>query len=121
MRVVELSSDDAWMRDVGPTFLVNEAGRLRGVHWRFNAWGGLYRHYEQRPAVAQKVLELAGCARYSAPLVNEGGAIHVDGQGTLLVTEQCLLNRNRNPALSRERIESLLLPLSGRASRDLAR
>jgi agmatine deiminase len=103
---VELSSDDAWMRDVGPTFLVNSAGALRGVHWRFNAWGGLYRDYRRDQAVAQKVLEIAGCERYCAPFINEGGAIHVDGQGTVLVTEQCLLKRN--PTLSRRHIESLL-------------
>src|SRR5580700_5453845 len=108
VRVVELSSDDAWMRDVGPTFLINGAGALRGLHWRFNAWGGLYAHYERDALVAQKVLELAGAERYCAPFVNEGGAIHVDGEGTALVTEQCLLNGDRNPRLSRGQIEGLL-------------
>jgi len=108
VRVIELSSDDAWMRDVGPSFLVDARGGLRGVDWRFNAWGGVYRNYERDEAVAQKVLELADAARYQAPMVNEGGAFHVDGQGTVLVTEQCLLNPNRNPALSRTRIEQLL-------------
>jgi agmatine deiminase len=108
VRVVELASDDAWMRDVGPTFLVNAAGELRGVDWRFNAWGGLYRPYALDDAVAQKVLELERAPRYRAPFINEGGAIHVDGQGTVLVTEQCLLNRNRNPGLSRAQIETRL-------------
>jgi len=108
VRTVELSSDDAWMRDVGPSFLVDGAGGLRGVDWRFNAWGGLYRPYERDDAVAQKVLELERVPRYRAPWINEGGAIHVDGQGTVLVTEQCLLNRNRNPGLSRPEIEALL-------------
>jgi agmatine deiminase len=108
VRLVELSSDDAWMRDVGPSFLVDAQGRVRGVHWRFNAWGGLYRDYARDAQVAQKVLELAGCERYCAPLVTEGGAIHVDGQGTALVTEQSLLDRRRNPTLSRARIERLL-------------
>jgi agmatine deiminase len=108
VRVVELSSDDAWMRDVGPTMVVDAAGRRRGVDWRFNAWGGLYRPCARDDAVAHKVLEIEGLDRYRAPLVNEGGAIHVDGQGTLLVTEQCLLNRNRNPRLRREQIEALL-------------
>ncbi len=106
VRVLELSSDDAWMRDVGPTFVVNAAGALRGVHWRFNAWGGLYRDFRRDQAVAQKVLEIAGCERYCAPLINEGGAIHVDGQGTVLVTEQCLLKRN--PSLNRAQIETVL-------------
>jgi agmatine deiminase len=108
VRVVELSGNDAWMRDTGPTFVVNAAGDLRGVHWRFNAWGGLYHDFRRDSQVAQKVLELAGCERYQAPFINEGGAIHVDGQGTVLVTEQCLLNRNRNPSLSRQQIETLL-------------
>jgi agmatine deiminase len=108
VRVIELSSDDAWMRDVGPSFLVNWAGELRGVDWAFNAWGGLYRSFQRDDAIAQKVLELTFAPRYRAPMINEGGAIHVDGQGTVMVTEQCLLNPNRNPALSREQIEVLL-------------
>lgn len=108
VRLVELSSDDAWMRDVGPTFLVDAAGRLRGTQWRFNAWGGLYRNYARDREVAQKVLELAGCERYCAPLVTEGGALHVDGEGTALVTEESLLDARRNPTLGRARIEELL-------------
>jgi len=108
VRVVELSSDDAWMRDVGPSFLINRAGDLRGVDWIFNAWGGLYRPCALDDAVAQKVMELERAPRYRAHMVNEGGAIHVDGQGTVLVTEQCLLNRNRNPSLTRRQIEAQL-------------
>jgi agmatine deiminase len=112
VRVVELSHDDAWMRDVGPTFVTNKKGEKRGVDWRFNAWGGLdgglYFPWDLDDAVAQKVLEIEGCHRYRAPLVNEGGAIHVDGQGTALVTEQCLLNANRNATLGRAEIENHL-------------
>ncbi|HEY4972227.1 MAG TPA: agmatine deiminase family protein, partial [Steroidobacteraceae bacterium] len=106
VRIVELSSDDAWMRDVGPTFLVNGAGALRGVQWRFNAWGGVYRDFRRDQVVAQKVIELAGCERYCAPFINEGGAIHTDGQGTVMVTEQCLLKRNAS--LRRGQLETLL-------------
>jgi agmatine deiminase len=112
VRVVELSSDDAWMRDVGPTFVVNDRGGMRGVDWMFNAWGGpsggLYRSWELDDAVAQKVLETEGCDRYRAPFILEGGAIHVDGQGTLITTEECVLNPNRNPRLTRADIERLL-------------
>ena len=112
VRVVEISSNDAWMRDVGPTFVVNDRGGMRGVDWRFNAWGGLdgglYFPWDLDDAVAQKVLEIEHCDRYRAPFVLEGGAIHVDGQGTLITTEECLLNRNRNPDLSREQIERQL-------------
>jgi agmatine deiminase len=112
VRVVEISHDDSWMRDVGPTFVTNKRGVRRGVDWRFNAWGGLrgglYFPWDEDDKVAQKVLEIEGCDRYRAPLINEGGAIHVDGAGTALVTEQCLLNPNRNPDLSRSDVEELL-------------
>jgi agmatine deiminase len=112
VRVIELSADDAWMRDVGPTFVVNDRGALRGIDWMFNAWGGLngglYRPWNRDEVVAQKVIEIEGCDRYRAPLVLEGGSIHVDGQGTLITTEECLLNPNRNPQLSRSDIERQL-------------
>jgi agmatine deiminase len=112
-RVVELASDDAWMRDIGPSFVLDGNGRRRGVDWRFNAWGGLYEHWERDEAVAARVLEIEGDDRYRAPLVLEGGSIHVDGEGTVLTTEQCLLNPNRNPDLSREQIERLLCDYLG--------
>jgi agmatine deiminase len=112
VRVVEISSNDAWMRDVGPTFLVDRYRRVRGVDWMFNAWGGkaggVYADWSLDDQVAAKVLEIESKPRYRAPFVLEGGAIHVDGQGTLLTTEECLLNPNRNPTLRRPQIESLL-------------
>jgi agmatine deiminase len=112
IRIVEMAHDDAWMRDVGPSCVVNARGTVRGVDWHFNAWGGLdgglYFPWDQDELVARKVLEIERLERYRAPLVNEGGAIHVDGQGTALVTEQCLLNANRNPRLSRADIELTL-------------
>src|SRR5258706_15229972 len=108
IRVVPLPNDDAWVRDTGPTFVVNAAGRRRGVDWRFNAWGGLYSSWARDDAVARRVLAIQRCSRYRAPMINEGGAIHTDGEGTLLVTEQCLLNPNRNRGLSLFRIEQLL-------------
>ena len=112
VRVVELSSNDAWMRDVGPTMVVDGSGAVRGVDWIFNAWGGLsdglYFPWDQDDLVARKVLEIEGCDHYRAPFVLEGGAIHVDGQGTLITTEECLLNPNRNPHLDAGAIEILL-------------
>jgi agmatine deiminase len=112
VRVVEVSSNDAWMRDVGPTFVVNDRGGLRGIDWEFNAWGGLdgglYFPWDRDAEVAAKVCEIEGADRYRAPFVLEGGAIHVDGQGTLITTEECLLNPNRNPDLTREQIETYL-------------
>jgi agmatine deiminase len=112
VRVVELSYNDSWMRDVGPTFVLNDDGLVRLVDWEFNAWGGLsgglYFPWDLDSLVAQKVGEIEGVDRYKAPLILEGGAIHVDGQGTLITTEQCLLNPNRNPDLKRREIEELL-------------
>ena len=112
VRVVEISSNDAWIRDCGPTFVIDAKGRRRGVDWTFNAWGGLqgglYFPWDRDDEVAQKVLEIEGADRYRTPFVLEGGAIHVDGQGTCLTTEECLLNPNRNGALSRADVESML-------------
>ena len=112
VRVVEISTDDAWMRDIGPSFLLDETGLLRGVDWPFNAWGGaqggLYSSWEHDDRVARKILEIEGADRYRAPLILEGGSIHVDGEGTVLTTEECLLNPNRNPGLSRQEIELAL-------------
>ena len=112
IRLVEMSHDDSWMRDVGPTFVVDRRGAVRGVDWHFNAWGGLqgglYFPWDQDDLVARKVLEIENRDRYRAPVINEGGAIHVDGEGTVLVTEECLLNVNRNPLLSRGKVEAYL-------------
>lgn len=112
VRVVEMSNDDAWMRDCGPTFVTGPGRAVRGVDWDFNAWGGLdgglYFPWDQDDQVAAKVLEIERVDRYKAPLVLEGGSIHVDGQGTLITTAECLLNPNRNPQLSKAQIEDLL-------------
>jgi agmatine deiminase len=112
IRVVELAHDDSWMRDVGPTFVVNASRAVRGIDWHFNAWGGLhgglYFPWDQDDLVARKVLEIEARDRYRPSMINEGGAIHVDGEGTVLVTEECLLNDNRNPSLGREQIEAYL-------------
>jgi agmatine deiminase len=115
--VVELPADDAWMRDVGPTFVVDGSGGLRGVDWRFNAWGGhdggLYASWERDERVAGRVLDAERADRYAAPIVLEGGSIHCDGEGTVLTTEECLLNPNRNPGRSREEIERSLCDYLG--------
>lgn len=112
IRVVEMSSDDAWMRDTGPTFVADAEGNRRGVDWRFNAWGGLagglYFPWDSDDLVARKVLELAGAERYETDFVLEGGSIDVDGEGTVLTTEECLLHPNRNPHLTKADIDALL-------------
>ena len=112
VRVVELSNNDAWMRDIGPSFVIDGQGGVRLVDWVFNAWGGLYDGlyfpWDKDDLVPRKVAELTGLDRYRAPLVLEGGSIHVDGEGTVLTTEECLLSPGRNPDLSREQIEQHL-------------
>ncbi len=117
VRLVEITSNDAWVRDTGPTGVVDGKGRVRGVDWHFNAWGGLdgglYFPWDQDDMVARKILEIEGVERYRAPFVLEGGAIHVDGEGTLLTTEECLLNPNRNPGLDRRDIEARLADYLG--------
>jgi agmatine deiminase len=112
IQVVVMENNDVWMRDCGPTFVIDNTRNVRGIDWIFNAWGGLegglYYPWELDDAVPQKVLEMEGLERYKAPIVLEGGSIHADGQGTLLTTEECLLNPNRNPSLSKREIEAVL-------------
>jgi agmatine deiminase len=118
VRVVEISNNDAWCRDTGPTFVSNNQGEVRGIDWTFNAWGGLngglYFPWHFDDQVASKILGIEQLPRYrTADFILEGGAIHVDGEGTLLTTEECLLNANRNPHLSREDIEAVLAEYLG--------
>src|SRR6202451_2773654 len=112
VRIVEILSNDAWIRDSGTTFVVDAKGRRRGVDWTFNAWGGLagglYFPWDRDDEVAQKVLEIEGADRYRTRFVLEGGAIHVDGRGACLTTEECLLNPNRNGPVTRADVESVL-------------
>ena len=116
VELLAMETDDSWARDIGPTFVVRDGAQgreLRGVNWRFNAWGGevdgLYPDYEQDDAFAEKFAEHYGAALYDAvPFVLEGGSIHCDGEGTALVTEACLLSAGRNSDLSKEQIEQKL-------------
>ncbi|HWQ71340.1 MAG TPA: agmatine deiminase family protein [Desulfitobacteriaceae bacterium] len=103
-----IEHNDAWLRDNGPTFLINDRGETAGVNWRFNAWGGKYAPWNLDDQVACLILRHLGLQQFDAPLVMEGGSFHVDGEGTLITTEECLLNPNRNPGLSKARIESEL-------------
>jgi agmatine deiminase len=107
--VLEIETDDAWARDVGPTFVTNGKA-VRGVSWRFNAWGGevdgLYASWGKDDAAAERFCHALGADCYDAGnFVLEGGAVCSDGEGTLLVTEACLLSAGRNPGLSKAQIE----------------
>jgi agmatine deiminase len=112
VQVFETPLDDSWARDTGPTFLVGD-GKKAAVQWRFNAWGGKYRPFADDAGLAGRIAAHCGMEVFEAPLVCEGGAIHTDGEGTLITTEQCLLNPNRNPHLGKEDIEFLLKSYAG--------
>jgi agmatine deiminase len=107
---VEIPTIDVWMRDYGPTFVVRNQpdDRLAINDWIFNGWGGKYKAYEQDDQVAKSIAELLAVPVFAHALVLEGGAIEVNGTGICLTTEQCLLNKNRNPHLSRAEIEQFL-------------
>ncbi len=118
VKLVEIETDDAWARDTGPTFVKNDNGEVRGISWKFNAWGGdfdgLYAHWEKDDRVADTFCEHFDLSCYDArPFVLEGGSVHSDGQGTLLVTEACLLSGGRNPQLSMKQIEERLAEYLG--------
>lgn len=103
--IIEIPHNDAWCRDNGPTFLKNRQGERKGINWKFNAWGEKYTPYDLDDKVAGEVLKHYNISSLEVPIVLEGGSIHVDGEGTLLTTKQCLLNPNRNPELTRQEIE----------------
>ena len=110
--IFTVALDDSWARDIGPTFVTGPKGRA-AVQWRFNAWGGKYAPFDQDVFLATRVAEKAGVPVHSAPIFCEGGAIHSNGQGTLLTTEQCLLNSNRNPGLGNDGAEKTLRDFLG--------
>ncbi len=106
--LLAIEHNDAWLRDNGPTFILDQQGKIAGVNWQFNAWGGKYAPWDLDNALAGKLLDHYQIRRFDAPFILEGGSIHVDGEGTLLTTEECLLNDNRNPGLTREQLEEQL-------------
>lgn len=120
IRIVEMSMNDSWFRDTGPTFVVcdsesssvREGHRVAGIDWTFNSWGGLdegcYNDWSLDLLVARKILALERLPRFPHRMILEGGSIHVDGEGTCITTEECLLNPNRNPDMSKEDIENEL-------------
>lgn len=106
--VIIIPHDDAWVRDNGPTIVLSNEGGRRGISWMFNAWGEKYTPYDKDNAVACQLLGHLKIECLEVPIVMEGGSIHVDGEGTLLTTKECLLNKNRNPKMSQGEIETIL-------------
>ncbi len=103
VEVVPLVNDDCWMRDMGPVFLVNGRGELAGLDLNFNGWGDKQVHPNDA-RMAREVLALLGIRRFIAPFVSEGGALVVDGHGTVMATESSIINPNRNPGQSKARL-----------------
>jgi len=120
VRVLEMSMNDAWFRDAGPTFVVLDkvetaTERIRevaGIVWTFNSWGGLeggcYDDWSKDVLVGRKILDAERVPQFPQKMVLEGGSIHVDGEGTCLTTEECLLHPNRNPHMTKDDIEKQL-------------
>jgi len=117
VRLIELPSDDAWMRDVGPTILRRDDGDRLAVDWTFNAWGGavhgLYDDWTEDDRVAGRVAAVEGLTTARCPLILEGGAIHTDGRGTLFVTRECVMSAGRNANRPRAEVEALLTGYTG--------
>ena len=114
--IVEIPYESAWQRDSGPIVVVDDHGRRAGIDFAFNAWGGRFPPWERTAAASAAILEHLGIERIPSDMVLEGGAITGDGEGTLITTEQCLLNPNRNPGMSREDIEAELARTLGIAT-----
>ncbi len=108
-----INTVDSWIRDYGPNFIINGRGELAYNDWIFNAWGNKYAELKQDDTIPQRLEPLRQVRRYEPGIVMEGGSIEVNGAGCVLTTEQCLLNSNRNPELSREQIEQRLKDFLG--------
>jgi len=111
-----IPTNDAWCRDHGPSFIVcdrNGERHLAAIDWRFNSWGGKYPPYDLDDQVPAQVAAELGIPRFGPDIVMEGGALEVNGLGTLLTTESCLLNPNRNPHLTKREIEQYLMDYLG--------
>ena len=107
IEIIEFKIDDCWARDSGAIFLLNDKNMLGGIDWEFNGWGK-FKPYDSDNKIAKFMIENSSAAYFKNQMILEGGSIHVDGEGTLLTTEQCLLNKNRNPKLSKKEIENNL-------------
>src|SRR5262249_52615623 len=106
IEIVPLPLNEVWLRDTRPSFVKQRDGTLAGVAWRFNGWGGASRDFAPDTLVARRLLEILGLPIASSALAFEGGALHVDGEGTLLTTETVVFAKNRNPGITREAAEA---------------
>lgn len=112
VEILESPLDDLWLRDTGPVFVINEAGEKAALNFNFNGWGEK-QGYRYDAEVAGRIAQAAGVPEIVTDLVLEGGCIEVDGHGSAIITESCVLNKNRNPGVSKAEFEDLLMPLLG--------
>ena len=121
VEVFEAPLDDAWMRDIGPSFVIGQpgtdvSGRLGAVDWVFNGWGAqAWASWDHDAKVGRLVAQWAGAELIESPMINEGGGIHVDGRGTVLVTETVQRGEGRNSSWSRDEVEAELARTIGAA------
>jgi agmatine deiminase len=108
LQLIEIETVDSWIRDYGPNFLLGPDGELAFNHWGFNAWGGKYEALMRDASVPARLEALRDLPKFEPGIILEGGSIDVNGAGTVLTTEQCLLHPNRNPGLTREDLEGYL-------------
>jgi agmatine deiminase len=113
IEVVELPLDDSWIRDSGPIFVRRPDGETAVADFAFNSWGGRYLPYDEDARIGERLAEHLRMKRYATPIVLEGGSITVDGEGTLITTESCLLHPTRNPHLTKDEIERELKDFLG--------
>jgi len=112
VEIIKFINDDGWARDSGAIFLLNNEKKLGGIDWEFNGWGK-FSPYDSDNKIARFMIEHSSATYFKSDMILEGGSIHVDGEGTLITTEQCLLNKNRNPNLLKEDIEENLRKFLG--------
>ena len=108
-----LPHDDSWLRDNGPSFVVDHLGGVAGVAWKFNGWGGKFAEHDRDAAVAEALLAHLEMRRYDASVVFEGGALTTDGEGTAIAAESVLLNPNRNPGVTKADMQKILASYLG--------
>jgi agmatine deiminase len=113
VNVVSMPIDDSWLRDSGPTVVVDQAGRRAAAVFTFNAWGGKYQPHDQDAALGMSLAALSGIPAYRSTLVVEGGGFLSDGEGTLITAETCVLNPNRNPGWTKAQADAELRAMLG--------
>jgi agmatine deiminase len=108
VRFRRMPLNDVWFRDNGPLFIRNDHGEVALTDWRFNAWGGKYRPWDEDDRAPRRVAEMLGMKRFEIGIIMEGGALELNSLGTCLTTRSCLLNQNRDPNLAQDELEAYL-------------